>query len=175
MWTECLGLDTRSSQETTATYVPHDDSILFPLFPSQSNTETRYVNQADHHNDQITMNAQAGPSRARLSRTIDLSTINIDKTIPQSFSSTSIAPSLSTHRSSTQSTEGWGALHTPRLDRLSLSFSECSIDEDDVVVFGQGREGKDRSIDSVMLDEARTGYWVDLVSLTTRWTEVRLT
>lgn len=116
------------------------------------------------------MNAQAGPSRPLLSRTIDLASIPYDKTrIVSSLSSTSIAPSLSTHRSSTQSafsTDGWGGLHTPRSERLSLAFSESSIVEDDVLTFGQGRSGEDRSIDSVMLDDAQlVGLWLDLVSL----------
>jgi hypothetical protein len=113
------------------------------------------------------MNAQAGPSRPRTSIPIDLNSISIDKSrITSSYSSTSIAPSLSTNRSSTQSTEGWGPLSTPRLERLSLAVSECSIIEDDVVIFGQGKDGEDRSIDSVMLEDARIGgLWVDLVSL----------
>lgn len=47
-----------------------------------------------------------------------------------------------------------------------MSVSECSIAEDDVVVFGQGKHKAERSIDSMLLDDAQiTGLWLDLVSL----------
>jgi len=112
------------------------------------------------------MNAQAGPSRPLPSRSIDLSSIPLDRSrITNSISSSSIAPSLSTHRSSTQSTVDWGGLHTPRSERLSLCISECSITEEDVVVIGPGKDRADRSIDSVILEDAQLGgLWLDLVS-----------
>jgi hypothetical protein len=114
------------------------------------------------------MNAQAGPSRPLSSRTIDLASIPLDRSrMTNSLSSSSIAPSLCTHRSSTQSTEGWGGLHTPRSERLSLCISECSITEEDVVVIGPGsvRDQAGTPIDSVILEDAQiVGLWLDLVS-----------
>jgi hypothetical protein len=114
------------------------------------------------------MNAQAGPSRSLPSRTIDLASIPLDRSrFTNSISSSSIAPSLCTHRSSTQSTEGWGGLHTPRSERMSLCISECSITEEDVVVIGPGslKDQADTPVDSVILEDAQiVGLWLDLVS-----------
>lgn len=113
----------------------------------------------------LIMNAQAGPSRSHPPLHIDLGNIMVDQpryTSPLQTSASSTAPSLSIHRSSTQSGFSWNGPQTPRTERLSLTSSEWSISEDDVVSFGCDAE---RSISSVMLDEGKTGgWWVDLVS-----------
>lgn len=115
---------------------------------------------------QLQMNAQAGPSRSQPPLHIDLGNIMVDQphyTSPLPTSASSFAPSLSIHRSSTQSGFSWNGPQTPRTERLSLTSSEWSISEDDVVSFGRDAE---RSISSVMLDEGKTGgWWADLVSL----------
>jgi hypothetical protein len=111
------------------------------------------------------MNAQAGPSRSQPPLHIDLDNITVDQarySSPLTTSASSTAPSLSIHRSSTQSAFYWNGPQTPRTERLSLTGSEWSISEDDVVSFGRETE---RSISSVMLDDGKTGgWWVDLVS-----------